>query len=198
MLTIGLTGGIGSGKTVASDEFARLGAEVIDTDLLSRSLVEPGQPALTEIVALFGPSVLDATGRLDRAHLREKVFADPQARRQLEGILHPKIREAMLERASQSTAPYVVFVIPLLFETGQQALVDRVLLIDVAQDAQRTRVAARDGLDETQITRILQAQTDRATRLAAADDVVHNDAGISDLHAAIAELHRKYLDLARQ
>lgn len=198
MLTIGLTGGIGSGKTVASDEFARLGAEVIDTDLLSRSLVEPGQPALTEIVALFGASVLDATGRLDRAHLREKVFADPQARRQLEGILHPKIREAMLERASQSTAPYVVFVIPLLFETGQQALVDRVLLIDVAQDVQRARVAARDGLDATQITRILQAQTDRGTRLAAADDVVHNDAGIPDLHAAIAELHRKYLDLARQ
>ncbi|MCP5317634.1 MAG: dephospho-CoA kinase [Chromatiaceae bacterium] len=198
MLTIGLTGGIGSGKTVASDEFARLGAEVIDTDLLSRSLVEPGQPALTEIVALFGPSVLDATGRLDRAHLREKVFADPQARRELEGILHPKIREAMLERAAQSTAPYVVFVIPLLFETGQQALVDRVLLIDVAQDVQRARVAARDGLDATQITRILQAQTDRATRLAEADDIVHNDAGISDLHAAIAELHRKYLDLARQ
>ncbi|HOP17216.1 MAG: dephospho-CoA kinase [Gammaproteobacteria bacterium] len=198
MLTIGLTGGIGSGKTVASDEFARLGAEVIDTDLLSRSLVEPDQPALTEIVALFGPSVLDATGRLDRAHLREKVFADPQARRELEGILHPKIREAMLERAAQSTAPYVVFVIPLLFETGQQALVDRVLLIDVAQDVQRARVAARDGLDATQITRILQAQTDRATRLAEADDIVHNDAGISDLHAAIAELHRKYLDLARQ
>jgi dephospho-CoA kinase len=198
LLTIGLTGGIGSGKTVASDEFARLGAEVIDTDLLSRSLVEPGQPALTEIVALFGASVLDATGRLDRAHLREKVFADPQARRQLEGILHPKIREAMLERASQSTAPYVVFVIPLLFETGQQALVDRVLLIDVAQDVQRARVAARDGLDATQITRILQAQTDRGTRLAAADDVVHNDAGIPDLHATIAELHRKYLDLARQ
>jgi len=198
LLTIGLTGGIGSGKTVASDEFARLGAEVIDTDLLSRSLVEPDQPALTEIVALFGPSVLDATGRLDRAHLREKVFADPQARRELEGILHPKIREAMLERAAQSTAPYVVFVIPLLFETGQQALVDRVLLIDVAQDVQRARVAARDGLDATQITRILQAQTDRATRLAEADDIVHNDAGISDLHAAIAELHRKYLDLARQ
>lgn len=198
MLTIGLTGGIGSGKTVASDEFARLGAEVIDTDLLSRSLVEPGQPALTEIVALFGPSVLDASGRLDRAHLRATVFADPQARRQLEGILHPKIREAMLERAAQSNAPYVVFVIPLLFETGQQALVDRVLLIDVAQEVQRARVAARDGLDATQITRILQAQADRATRLADADDVIHNDGSIADLHAAIAELHRKYLDLAWQ
>ena len=198
MLTIGLTGGIGSGKTTASDEFARLGADVIDTDLLSRALVEPGQPALAEIVAGFGPSVLDGTGHLDRVRLRERIFADPQARRQLEDILHPKIRAAMLERAARSTAPYVMFVIPLLFETGQQALVDRVLLVDVAEDVQRARVAARDGLDTTQITRILQAQTDRATRLANAADVVHNDGSPAELHEAIAELHRKYLDLARQ
>ena len=198
MLTIGLTGGIGSGKTTASDEFARLGADVIDTDLLSRALVEPGQPALAEIVAGFGPSVLDGTGHLDRVRLRERIFADPQARRQLEDILHPKIRAAMLERAARSSAPYVVFVIPLLFETGQQALVDRVLLVDVAEDVQRARVAARDGLDTTQITRILQAQTDRATRLANADDVVHNDGTPARLPEAIAKLHRKYLDLARQ
>ena len=198
MLTIGLTGGIGSGKTTASDEFARLGADVIDTDLLSRALVEPGQPALAEIVAGFGPSVLDGTGHLDRVRLRERIFADPQARRQLEDILHPKIRAAMLERAARSTAPYVMFVIPLLFETGQQALVDRVLLVDVAEDVQRARVAARDGLDTTQITRILQAQTDRATRLANADDILHNDGSPARLHEAIAKLHRKYLDLARQ
>jgi len=197
LLKIGLTGGIGSGKTAASDHFARLGAEVIDTDLLSRELVEPGQPALAEIVGEFGAGVLTAEGRLDRARLRERIFDDPAARRRLEAILHPRIREAMLARASRSTAPYVVFVIPLLFETGQQSLVDRVLLIDVPEDLQRARVAARDDLDETQIARIMQAQTDRASRLRQADDVICNDGSIQDLCAAVEKLHREYLQYVR-
>ena len=197
MLKIGLTGGIGSGKTAASDHFARLGAEVIDTDLLSRELVEPGQPALAAIVDHFGPQVLTADGRLDRARLRERVFDDPVARRRLEAILHPRIRDAMLARAERSTAPYVVFVIPLLFETGQQSLVDRVLLIDVPEDLQRARVAARDGLDPTRIDRIMAAQTDRATRLGHADDVICNDGSIEDLRAAVEKLHRKYLQLVQ-
>jgi dephospho-CoA kinase len=197
LLKIGLTGGIGSGKTAASDHFARLGAEVIDTDLLSRELVEPGQPALAAIVDHFGPQVLTADGRLDRARLRERVFDDPVARRRLEAILHPRIRDAMLARAERSTAPYVVFVIPLLFETGQQSLVDRVLLIDVPEDLQRARVAARDGLDPTRIDRIMAAQTDRATRLRHADDVICNDGSIEDLRAAVEKLHRKYLQLVQ-
>ena len=194
MLRIGLTGGIGSGKTAASDHFARLGAEVIDTDLLSRELVEPGQAALNEIVDSFGAQVLTGDGHLDRARLGELVFGNPEARQQLEAILHPRIREAMLLRAEQSLAPYVVFVIPLLFETGQQALVDRVLLIDVPEDLQRARVAERDQLDDARITRIMSAQTDRETRRSNADDIVCNDGDIASLHAEIEKLHRKYMD----
>lgn len=193
MLKIGLTGGIGSGKTTASEHFARLGAEVVDTDLLSRELVEPGQPALDEIVATFGKQVLTADGRLDRGRLRDLVFNDAAARKQLESILHPRIRRAMLARAERSKAPYVVFVIPLLFETGQQSLVDRVLLIDLPESLQLARVAARDGLDTGQIAGIMQAQTDRETRLRAADDVICNDGSPADLRAAVEKLHREYL-----
>lgn len=197
MLKIGLTGGIGSGKTAASEHFAHLGAEVIDTDLLSRELVEPGQPALAEIAAAFGRQMLNDDGRLERARLRALVFDDPLARQRLEAILHPRIRAAMLARADRSTAPYVVFVIPLLFETGQQSLVDRVLLIDVPESLQRARVAARDGIDDAQTERILQAQTDRATRLRGADDVICNDGSLAQLRAAVEKLHQKYTHQVR-
>ena len=193
MLKIGLTGGIGSGKSAASARFADLGAEVIDTDRLSRELVEPGQPALREIIAAFGEGMLDTQGRLDRGLLRERVFGDAAARKRLEEILHPRIRDAMLARAEDSTAPYVVFVIPLLFEAGQRALVDRVLVIDVPEPLQRARVAARDGFDDAQIAQILAAQVDRATRLSGADDVICNDGSIAELHAAVDRLHHQYL-----
>jgi dephospho-CoA kinase len=197
LLRIGLTGGIGSGKTAASDHFARLGAEVIDSDLISRELVEPGQPALNEIVATFGEQVLTPERRLDRARLRKRVFDDTEARHRLEQILHPRIRATMLDRAEKSPAPYVVLVIPLLFETGQQALVDRILLIDVPEEIQRARVARRDRLDPAQIDAILRAQTDRDTRLREADDVIRNDGSLSGLHTAVEALHRKYLDQVR-
>ncbi|MCB1788241.1 MAG: dephospho-CoA kinase, partial [Gammaproteobacteria bacterium] len=169
------------------------GAEVIDTDRLSRELVEPGQPALREIIAAFGEGMLDTQGRLDRGLLRERVFGDAAARKRLEEILHPRIRDAMLARAEDSTAPYVVFVIPLLFEAGQRALVDRVLVIDVPEPLQRARVAARDGFDDAQIAQILAAQVDRATRLSGADDVICNDGSIAELHAAVDRLHHQYL-----
>ena len=194
MLKVGLTGGIGSGKSAASAHFSKLGAEVIDTDLLSRELVEPGQPALAEIVDAFGERMLDGDGRLDRSRLRERIFADPAARRTLEEILHPRIREAMLARAQRSSAPYVIFVIPLLFETGQQALVDRVLLVDVPEALQRARVGTRDGLDDARIDRILQAQSDRETRLRGADDVICNDGTLDELRAAVERLHVKYMN----
>ena len=194
MLKVGLTGGIGSGKSAASAHFSKLGAEVIDTDLLSRELVEPGQPSLAEIVDAFGQRMLDGDGRLDRSRLRERIFADPAARRTLEEILHPRIREAMLARAQRSSAPYVIFVIPLLFETGQQALVDRVLLVDVPEALQRARVGTRDGLDDARIERILQAQTDRETRLRGADDVICNDGTLDELRAAVEKLHLKYMN----
>ena len=194
MLKIGLTGGIGSGKSAASAHFAKLGAEVIDTDLLSRELVEPGQPPLAEIVDAFGERMLDGDGRLNRSRLRERIFADPVARRTLEEILHPRIREAMMARAQRSSAPYVIFVIPLLFETGQQSLVDRVLLVDVPEALQHARVGARDGLDDARIDRILQVQTDRETRLRGADDVICNDGTLDELRAAVEKLHLEYMN----
>jgi dephospho-CoA kinase len=194
LLKIGLTGGIGSGKSAASAHFAKLGAEVIDTDLLSRELVEPGQPSLAEIVDAFGECMLDGDGRLNRSRLRERIFADPVARRTLEEILHPRIREAMMARAQRSSSPYVIFVIPLLFETGQQSLVDRVLLVDVPEALQRARAGARDGLDDARIDRILQAQTDRETRLRGADDVICNDGTLDELRAAVEKLHLEYMN----
>ncbi|MDJ0740317.1 MAG: dephospho-CoA kinase [Gammaproteobacteria bacterium] len=194
LLKIGLTGGIGSGKSTASEHFARLGAAVIDTDLLSRELVEPGQAALDEIVAAFGAGVLDADGRLDRARLRDIVFGDAAARRRLEGILHPRIRAEMLRRAAAADAPYVVFVIPLLFETAQQALVDRVLVVDVPPALQRARVLARDGGGYAQVDAILAAQVDRVTRLRLADDVIRNDGSIAELQAQVEALHDRYRD----
>lgn len=196
MFKVGLTGGIGSGKSAASDHFARLGAAVIDTDLISRELVEPGRPALAEIVERFGPDILDSTGRLDRARLRKRVFDDPAERRALEGILHPRIRATMLARAEQADAPYALLVIPLLIETGQQALVDRILLIDVPEEIQRSRVAARDRQSAEQVDRVLAAQTDRATRQREADDTICNDGGLGQLHAAVEAMHRRYLELA--
>ncbi len=196
MFKVGLTGGIGSGKSAASAAFAELGAGVIDTDLLSRELVEPGQPALAEIVDAFGSGVLDAAGRLDRKALGARIFADPAARRQLEAILHPRIRAQMLARAEASPTPYVVCVIPLLIEAGQQDLVDRVLVIDVPEHVQRTRVAARDGHDAARVEQVLAAQVDRATRLSHADDVIRNDGTLESLRAAVAALHHRYLALA--
>lgn len=195
-LKVGLTGGIGSGKTLASDRFAELGAEVIDTDQLSRELVEPGQPALAEIAAAFGDTVLQADGRLDRAALRRLIFDHPDARKRLEQILHPRIRAAMLARAGNSAAPYLVFVIPLLLETGQQGLVDRVLVIDAPETLQRSRAAGRDGVDPAEIDRILAAQLDRDSRLRGADDVLTNDRGIPDLIDQVDALHQRYLALA--
>ncbi len=197
MLKIGLTGGIGSGKTAAAEQFARLGAEVIDTDVLSRELVAPGQPALEEIVDEFGADILTAAGELDRSRLREWIFANTEARERLEAILHPRIRSAMLARAQQASAPYVVFVVPLLIETGQQALVDRVLVIDVAENTQRRRVAARDGLSEAQIDRVLAAQATQDRRLRAADDVIDNDGGRADLARQVEQLHQQNLRQSR-
>ncbi len=199
MLTVGLTGGIGSGKTAVSDAFARLGTPVIDTDLLARAVVEPGQPALDEIVVEFGPTVLGSDGGLDRAALRRAVFAEPARRRRLETILHPRIRQAMNDRLrtlAAAGADYVIVVVPLLVETGMHALVDRVLVVDVPETEQVRRVMARDGVDETQARRVLAAQADRDQRLAAADEVIHNTGSLADLTARVAELHQRYQHLA--
>lgn len=196
MLRIGLTGGIASGKSEAARRFAALGVPVIDADAIAHELVAPDQPLLDEVVAAFGESLRLPDGGLDRAALGHLVFADPAARKRLEGILHPAIRAQMQARARALDVPYVVLMIPLLVETGGADQVDRVLVVDAPVADQRARLAARDGHDPARIDAILAAQADRATRLAAADDVIVNDGSVAALHEAVDALHRRYLALA--
>lgn len=196
MLLIGLTGGIGSGKSTVAELFAHLGAGVVDTDLLARELTQPGAPALTQIASEFGAEILSPDGALDRGRLRGRVFADPAARARLESILHPPIRDLMLERAAAIRTPYVILVIPLLFETGQQALVDRVLVVDCPEAIQVERVRRRSGLSEPEIARIMASQVPRAERLARADDVISNQVDPEALLPQVKDLHRHYLALA--
>ena len=191
-LRIGLTGGIGSGKSEACREFARLGVTVIDTDLIARELVRPGQQALAEIVAHFGAEMLDENGNLDRTRLRKTVFSDPDLRRQLEAILHPRIRERAVALTEQVKGPYCVLVIPLLVETTGDYPLDRILVIDTPRELQMERIAARDGLSESEIEAILETQTSREQRLAIADDVVVNDTSPEYLRSEIERLHRLY------
>ncbi len=196
MLVIGLTGGIGSGKSTAADLFAARGVPVIDADAVARELVEPGMPALTEIESRFGHSVITAEGRLDRAELGRQVFADSSARSDLEAILHPRIRERMQAQLRKLDAPYCLLVIPLLVETGQRDLVQRVLVVDAPEATQRQRIAQRDARSSAQLDHILAAQADRQTRLSAADDVIHNDGDLAGLEAQVEALHQKYLQMA--
>lgn len=198
MLKIGLTGGIGSGKSVVSHYFEKLNVSVIDTDLIAHELVEPVQPALQQITAVFGQRILDRAGELDRNKLRQQVFGDPQKRRQLESILHPLIKTQVHRRVAGLKSPYCVIVVPLLIESAWQDLVDRILVIDTAEDLQINRVSQRDGLSETQIRQIIQSQVDRPIRLAAADDIIVNDEDIANLELDVGKLHEKYLQLALQ
>lgn len=195
-LRIGLTGGIGSGKSEVARQFAALGAAVIDTDVIARQLVEPGQPALAEIIAVFGQNVLQSDGRLHRDRLRQRIFAAPGLRRQLEAILHPRIRAQALQEAEQAVSPYCLLVIPLLVETGADYPLDRVLLIDCPEALQRARVRARNALPDADIDAILAAQAGRAARQAVADDIITNDASLHDLTVAVERLHRQYTELA--
>jgi dephospho-CoA kinase len=197
---VALTGGIASGKTTVADLFAGLGVPVIDTDVIAREVVEPGQPALTAIVEAFGPGVLDAGGRLDRPRLRERIFADADARRRLEAILHPAIRQAMERQSLEAAAlsPYQVLVIPLLAEGGRTDHVDRVLVVDVPESQQIERLVVRDKVSQDHATAALRAQATRTSRLAFADDVIENTGRIVDLQSQVAVLHERYLDLARR
>lgn len=195
-LVIGLTGGIGSGKTAASDWFAAQGIEVVDADLVSRLVVEPGQPALAEIRAHFGDAVVTADGRLDRAALRARVFNDPAERRWLEALLHPRIAAEIFRQLQAARSPYAILVSPLLFETGQKDFVRRTLLVDVPEDVQLSRTSARDKVDAQQVRNIMAAQMSRTDRRARADDIVVNDGSLADLHAQLAPLHERYLALA--
>ncbi len=196
LLRVGLTGGIASGKTTAAHRFAELGATVIDADEVARALVEPGTPALAEIVARFGTGVLGADRRLDRRILRERVFRESEARRDLEAILHPRIKAEMARRSAAATGPYVILVIPLLVEGGPRDDLDRILVVDVAEDTQRRRLLERDRVSESLAESMLAAQASRAERLARADDVLANEGSLEALRSGVDALHRRYLALA--
>lgn len=197
MFTVGLTGGIGSGKSAVAECFAAHGVPVVDTDVIARDLTAPGGAALDAIRAVFGETVIQANGTLDRAALRRRVFADSAARRQLEAILHPRIRQAVEQTLATLTAPYALVVIPLLVETGgYRDVLNRVLVVDCPEEVQIARVMARSGLMHDEIKAILAAQAGRAERLAEADDIVGNTASLEALRAEVAALHQRYLALA--
>ncbi len=197
MFVVGITGGIGSGKSAVSDRFKRLGIKVVDADVAAREVVKLGQPALLAIREHFGSELIQADGTLDRAALRARVFADPAERKWLERLLHPLINAYLERELAAAQSPYAVLVSPLLMETTQSRLVDRVLVVDVPERTQIERTMARDSNTETQVKAIMAAQASRAARLEKAHDVVANDAGFDALDKTVAELHLRYLDLAR-
>jgi len=196
VLVVALTGGIGSGKSTVAERFANLGVPIIDADRISHELTGPGGAALKAIFAAFGSSVMDSEGGLDRAALRRIVFSDPAARERLEAILHPRIRERMVERLSALRAPYAILVIPLLFETGQTDLADRILVVDLPESEQIRRVQARSELEPEEIRRIVSSQISRARRLEGTDDIIDNSGDPGALTHQVESLHGAYLALA--
>lgn len=198
MLVVGVTGGIGSGKTAATDRFQALGITVVDADLASRVIVEPGRPALQSIAEHFGPGVIEANGTLNRRALREIVFANPDERKWLERLTHPLIAQEILQQIQASQSPYTILASPLLLESGQSRMAQRVLVIDVPEELQIARTTTRDNTDANGVKAIIAAQMKRADRLAKADDVIVNDKSLTELHAAVDALHQQYLQMAKQ
>jgi dephospho-CoA kinase len=196
MLRIGLTGGIASGKSTVASLFAEKEATVIDTDRIARDVVEPGQPALAALVNALGGGILDDTGHLDRAALRRRIFADDATRRTVESILHPAILAGLDQEAERASGPYLVLVIPLLVDGRHEGLVDRVLVVDCAEETQIQRLMERDGATRAEALRALDAQVSRERRLAAADDVIGNDGPAGALEAQVAAFDRKYRQMA--
>ncbi|MGH8158692.1 MAG: dephospho-CoA kinase [Rhodanobacter sp.] len=196
-MIVALTGGVAAGKTAVARRFEALGVHMHDADVAARDVIEPGTPGLAVVVKTFGTDVLDASGRLDRPAMRQRVFADPKARQQLEAIIHPLVRQWLRDRALAERGPYCLLAIPLLAENIEHyRWVDRVLLVDVPESVQLARLVARDGLDETLARRMLASQASRAKRLALADDVIENSGNEALLDQAVAELHHRYLALA--
>lgn len=193
---LGIAGGIGSGKTAATDYLHSLGITIVDADVVSREVVAPGQPALVAIHQYFGDEVLLENGQLNRPWLRQRVFSDPEQRLALEAITHPAIRDRLRQQLQAATSPYAVLASPLLWESGQVHFVQRTLLIDVSETTQMLRASQRDGVSEAQINAIMKAQWSRGQRLARADDVVSNEGSVADLQRQLDKLHQQYLELA--
>ncbi len=196
MFVIGLTGGIGSGKTAASDYFKQLGIDIVDADVAARVVVEPGTPGLNRITSHFGEDILLKTGELNRALLRQRIFSNPAEKKWLEELLHPLIAREIDRQLAETSSPYVIFVSPLLLETQQHQRCNRILVVDAQVDTQVERAAARDNNSADMIRAIIKNQMPREARLDRADDVLLNDADIDTLHKRIEILHRQYLELA--
>jgi dephospho-CoA kinase len=197
-LVIGVTGGIGSGKSTAARLFRERGADLLDTDALAHELTRAGQPGLLQIAERFGRDVLAADGSLDRATLRSRVFSDPAARRELEAILHPLIRREVEARVRACAGPYALVLIPLLVETGGYPdLLDRVLVVDCNEEIQVQRTMQRGGITEPEVRSIMQTQASRDARLTLADDVIHNDGDLAELARQVEALDGRYRALAR-
>ncbi|MDP9140644.1 MAG: dephospho-CoA kinase [Pseudomonadota bacterium] len=195
-LTVGLTGGIASGKSTVEALFRELGVEVLDADQLAREVVAPGSPALAQIAQDFGAEMLLPDGQLDRRRMRERVFADPAERKRLEGITHPHIRAGMLAWKAAQSGAYCIISVAILIESGMQTLVDRTLVVDVAESSQLQRLCARDGVTPELAQNMLAAQTSRQHRLGAANDVLGNHGELALLKAGVAQLHAFYCELA--
>lgn len=197
-LRVGLTGGIASGKSMVANLFAARGVPIIDTDILARQIVEPGQPGLAAVVAAFGNDVLRQDGTLDRTLLRSMVFADTSKRKQLEGLLHPLIMAAALRAGETAGGDYQIFAVPLLVETAFDKLMDRVLVVDCDPELQRQRLMSRDNESAESADAIIASQATRQERLAIADDVILNDGTLRELEAGVERLHRQYLALCAE
>lgn len=199
MLKIGLTGGLGSGKTAVTKEFSRLGVPIIDTDEISRELTAANGPALPFLKEAFGDSVLNANGTLNRELLRSRIIEDDMERGRLESILHPMIQREVTRRITDTCAPYVLVVIPLLVEVGSyDKLLDRVLVVDCDSETQVRRALARGGWPESEIRAMIAKQATRQARLACADDIIHNDGGWNEVVVQVASLNEKYIRMAGQ
>jgi len=196
MLIIGLTGGIGSGKSTVADMFGELGVPIIDMDLIAKQIVEPGQPALNQITHTFGTNLVDADGQLNRPLLSEIIFDSTEKRHQLEAILHPLIRQETEHQLAKLEAPYCIVVIPLLLESDQRSLVDRILVVDAPESMQISRTMQRDGISRTQVEKILATQVDRQSRLSATDDIINNSGELAALRLQVNNLDQAYRALA--
>jgi len=197
-LVVGLTGGIGSGKSAAADEFAKLGATIVDTDAIAHQLTGPDGLAVPEIRKIFGEKAIGPDGAMDRKKMRDHVFARPEEKKKLEALLHPLIREESRRRIAAASGPYVVHVVPLLIESPDyRSRVDRVLVVDAPEEIRVARVQARSGLSPDEVRAIIRAQAPGAERLAAADDVIDNGGDRDALRNRVAALHQKYLQFAR-